>query len=386
MAKILILGGGFAGLIAAEKLANRLEADEHQVTLVSPSANFTFYPALVRLAFGRCEPEDITSDLSEQANLYDFRLVRGEALNINPQSRKVKIAGDDFNGEIGYDYLVIAVGRRLATEKIGGFFEHSHHFLGVRAALRFREAVQNFHQGTIVVGLCPEARLPVPVCETAFALARRFKNGIREKRVAVKIVFPESIKTAFGGAGIHRQLQSALDKHGIETVTGFAVREISEKTVISENGEEIGYDLLTLVPPFRGQTVVENIRATDGDGGGDRVADDFEFAPVDDQMRVRGLERVYAAGDIVAFSGPKLAHMAIRQAVVVAENISSEIKGKEPKKVYYHEIATIIDQGGAESMYLHYGIWDDVLYQLKEGRFWSWAKEIHDRLWLSSHS
>ena len=62
MAKVLILGGGFGGVVAAERLAEQL-GDEHQITLVSRSRQFIFYPALVRLAFGKCNPNDVSFDL-----------------------------------------------------------------------------------------------------------------------------------------------------------------------------------------------------------------------------------------------------------------------------------------------------------------------------------
>jgi hypothetical protein len=64
LAKILILGGGFGGVVAAERLANEL-GEEHQITLVSRSRRFVFYPALVRLAFGKCELEDVSFDLRQ---------------------------------------------------------------------------------------------------------------------------------------------------------------------------------------------------------------------------------------------------------------------------------------------------------------------------------
>ena len=131
-----------------------------------------------------------------------------------------------------------------------------------------------------------------------------------------------------------------------------------------------------LVPPFRGNAALRTLGATDGAG----------FVKVDGLMRVRGQEKTYAVGDIVAFSGPKFGHMAVRQAEVAAANIISEIKGEEPGAEYYHEIATIIDAGGADSIYLHYGIWDDSLYRLKKGKFWGWTKEIHDRFWRAKHS
>jgi sulfide:quinone oxidoreductase len=62
MARVLILGGGFGGVVAAEALAQQLGA-EHQITLISRSSRFVFYPALVRLAFGKCESDDVSFDL-----------------------------------------------------------------------------------------------------------------------------------------------------------------------------------------------------------------------------------------------------------------------------------------------------------------------------------
>ncbi len=64
MAKILILGAGFGGVVAAESLAKIL-SHEHDISLVSRSGEFLFYPGLVRFAFGRCRAGDITFDLRE---------------------------------------------------------------------------------------------------------------------------------------------------------------------------------------------------------------------------------------------------------------------------------------------------------------------------------
>lgn len=381
MANILILGGGFGGSTAAEQMTEAL-GGRHRITLVSRHDRFTFYPALVRLAFGEVETEKITFDLAKKMRLLGARFVQGEALNINPQSKRVKIAGDDFNGEISYDYLLVAVGRRLATEKIGGFFEHSHHLLGVKAALKFRKAVERFTEGHAVVGLCPEARLPVPVCETAFALARRFGQEIAKEKIRVSVVFPESIKEAFGGAGLHEELTEAFEKHSIRVITDFAVKEFTADHIVSDRGERIAYDLPVFVPPFRGQTIVGNLRVASS--GGVRIADASAYAKTDAHMQVQNMDGVYAAGDIVAFSGPKFAHMAVRQAKIAAENIVSEIEGRPAVSEYCHEIAAVIDQGGADSIYLHYGIWDDNLYDLKKGTFWSWAKGLHEGIWQTA--
>lgn len=375
MARALILGGGFGGVIAAEKLAAALPPDEHQITLVSPSPKFIFYPGLVQAALGRIEPKDITFDLQAKLSSWGVRFVRGEAIQIEPNFRRVKITGEDVDGELHYDYLIIAVGRRLATEKTPGFFEHAHHLLGVSAAMKFQQAIENFQGGNIVVGMCPGARLPVPVCETAFALARKFENAIAEKRVGISVVFPETVEQAFGGANLRHDLESAFEKYGVDLVTNFPIDEISEKEILS-GAETINHDLLMLVPPFQGQAIIKHLGETSDDSG---------YVKVNGLMQVYGLEKTYAAGDIAAFSGPKLAQMAVQQAKVASANIISEISGETPDAEYYHEIATIIDQGGADSIYLHYGIWDETLYKLQHGKLWSWIKNLHDKFWQTVH-
>ncbi len=377
MANILILGGGFGGLITAERLA-AAHGSTHQITLVSPNRKFTFYPALVQLAFGACEPDDISFDLTRKMTELGVRFVQGETVNINAERRTAKITGKDFDGEIGYDYLVIAAGRRLATEKTPGFFEYANHLLGTNAAQTFGNALENFRTGNIIIGMCPDARLPVPVCETAFALARKFENEIDDGKIQIKVIFPESLEAAFGGASLHRELEAAFRRHKINVLYDVPICEISAEEIFSAKKHRINYDLLMLVPPFQGQTIVRNLGDTAADGAG--------YARVNGKMQVHDFEKVYAVGDIVAFSGPKFAHMAVRQAAVAAENILSEIKGDEPKAEYYHEINTVIDAGGADSIHLHYGIWDDRVFALQKGTFWSWAKNIHDRFWQARHS
>ncbi len=374
MANILILGGGFGGLIAAEKLATAF-GSEHQITIVSKSRKFIFYPALVQVAFGKFKQGDVFFDLRRKLTDLGVRFSQGEVIRINAESHSVSIVKEDYTIDLSYDYLVIALGRRLATEKIPGFFEHAHHLLGTVAALKFGEAVSDFRGGTIVVGMCLGAHLPVPVCETAFALAGKFESEMRSGKVKIKVIFPESVEAAFGGADLHRELEAAFRRHGISVLYDIPILEITPEEIVSRHKHRIKYDLLMLVPPFRGNAALRNLGASD----------DEDFIKVDGAMRVCGLEKTYAVGDTVAFSGPKFAHMAVRQAEITAANIISEIEGRESFEEYYHEISAVVDADGADSIYLHYGIWDDTLYNLKKGRFWGWAKEMHDRFWRARH-
>lgn len=375
MKKILILGGGFAGLVAAERLGEYF-GRKHQITLVSPHRIFTFYPALVRVAFGELAADDITFDLVKKLNKLGVRFVEGEVLRIKPEYHRVQVTGKEFNGDLSYDHLVIAMGRRLATEKTPGFFDHAHHLLGVKAAEKFGRAVAEFEEGEIVVGLAPDSFLPVPVCETAFSLAKRFRQKIAENRISVTVVFPETIERAFGGAEkIGEELRKAFEKHRIKVVEDFPAREISKKEIISGDLHKIPYDLLMMLPSFRGQARLSE----------NGITDELNFVEVDKHMRITRLKNAYAAGDIVSFPGPKLAHIAVGQAQVAAVNLMREVEQREPDAVYYHEIASIIDQGGADSIYLHYGIWDESLYRLKKGPIWGLVKRLHDRIWQTRH-
>lgn len=373
MANILILGGGFAGVVAAERLARALDSSEHQITLVSRGARFTFYPALVRLAFGECGAEDISYDLRAAMRERGVRFVEGTVARVNPFDRRVTVTGGDFAGEIKYDYLVYALGRRLATERVHGFFEHAHHLLGVEAALKFGEAVRDFKEGHAVLGSCPGSRLEVPVYEAAFALARRL--GKEGRRARITILSPDYPSEHPGGADLARALRPALESEGIEALYDFPVAEVNSELVRSTDGREVEYDLLMLVPPFEGTSAL----------AGAGLTDDAGFVRADHTMRVLGAERMYAAGDAVYFSGPKMAHMAVRQAEVAAENLVAEIEGRAPAAQYEHEIMLVVDAGG-ESVYLRKGLWDEGEKSVSWGRFWSWAKRAHEKYWQAKHS
>jgi sulfide:quinone oxidoreductase len=371
MANVLILGGGFGGVVAAEKLARALGA-EHQVTLVSRSSRFTFWPALVRLAFGLCEPADISYDLRAAMLDRRVRFIEATVAHVDPHARRAVLTGGDISGEIRYDYLVYALGRRLATERVRGFFEHAHHLLGVGPALKFGEAVKDFRAGHAVVGSCPGARLEVPVYETAFALARRLEE--RGERARITVITPDLPGDRPGGADISRAVAPALESHHIEVLHSFPIAEVNEEVVRSEDGREVEHDLLMLLPPFEGTSALAGTGLTDEEG----------FVRADHTMRVTGAERMYAAGDAVYFSGPKMGHMAVRQAEVAAENLAAEIAGREPAARYEHELQLVVE-AGADSVYLHKKLWDDGEKDVSWSPFWSWAKRVHERYWRMKH-
>lgn len=374
MAKILILGGGFGGVVAAEQLAEQL-GNDHQITLVSRSRRFVFYPSLVRLAFGKCSVDDVSFDLRHAMLDRRVNFIEAEVARIDPSEQKVVIAHGEVQGQLPYDYLVFALGRRLATERITGFYEHAHHLLDVNKAIKFGKAVENFHEGHAVVGECAGARLPVPVYETAFALARQLEERGERERTRITIVSPVSISEQFG-VDVGITLKQALDAQGIDFVFDFSATSITKNEIQTSNGQSLDFNLLMLLPPFQGSPAASYVGITDADG----------YVNVDDTMRVSGHERIYAVGDSTNFSGPKMGHMAVRQGGVAAANLLAEMRGRAPVARYRHELKSVIDIGGKDSLYLQKDIWANEPGSVRQGHFWRWAKRAQQEYWELTHS
>ncbi|HEY3040682.1 MAG TPA: FAD-dependent oxidoreductase [Pyrinomonadaceae bacterium] len=374
MARILIVGGGFGGVVAAESLAKKL-GDEHQITLVSRSRDFIFYPALVRLAFGKCELDDISFDLREAMLDRRVSFVESEVARVNAHQCNVIVSGGEFSGEIPYDFLVIALGRRLATERIAGFYEYSHHLLGPDDALKFHQAVRDFHQGRAVIGSCPGARLPVPVFETAFAFSHFLEERGERSHCAITIVSDETPDEMFR-ATLSQELLDSLNSREIEFVSDFPIDHLTPHSIVASDGHAIECDLRLLIPPFRGPAPVLYTGLTDAEG----------YVRVDTTMKVFGAERIYAVGDCTSFSGPKTGHMAVRQGEVAAENILANIRGLEATATYDHELMLVIEADGADSMFVRKDLWTDEPAVIKQGRFWGWAKRGQEHYWKTRHA
>jgi NADH dehydrogenase FAD-containing subunit len=369
MAKILILGAGFAGLAAADALSSVLERT-HEITMVSAGRRFTFFPALVPMVFGEFSSVDVSAEIAPPLEAAGIRFVNGAVLGIDPDRKRVQVKGPDIDGELEYDKLIIALGRSLNVEKVPGFFEYSHHLLSVKAAQAFKSAVDEFRTGNIVVGLCPDGMLPIPVCESAIALAERFADRVASRSVTVTAVFPETLDRALAGAGIFRDIQCALESRGVRIVPDFRINQVSEAGIMAPGKPTIPFDLLMLMPPFRGN---ESLRSLFPD------ARPEGFASVNNKMQVVGLKDVYAAGDIVSFDGPRYGYMAMRQGKVAAINAFVELCDETPTVEYKHELEWVIGERYTHSHFFHYGVWDDTLADFADDALLGLAKRIRDR-------
>jgi sulfide:quinone oxidoreductase len=189
------------------------------------------------------------------------------------------------------------------------------------------------------------------------------------------IVSPEPSSDQPGGTEMAHALRPALETHKIDFLPDFQINRVTATSVEMNDGLRLPYDLLMLVPPFQGASVVRDMGITDKDG----------YISVSNGMRVPFVSGFYAVGDCVSFGGPKMGHMAVRQGEVAAANIAAEIEGRLPQAEYEHEMKLVIDEGGLDSIFVQQGLWTDEAASVKQGRFWGWAKRVHEKYWQHQH-
>src|SRR5215207_146499 len=146
---ILILGGGFGGLIAARRLERQLPPQAAQVTLVN-DVNFMLYtPLLPGAAGGTLEPRHVVVPLREQLKRTDLHL--GHVTGADPVRRVVhvrSIGGRDE--ELPYDQLIVALGSTSRTLPVPGLAEHALGFKTLPEAIALRNRlVQSLEQAEI---------------------------------------------------------------------------------------------------------------------------------------------------------------------------------------------------------------------------------------------
>jgi sulfide:quinone oxidoreductase len=322
MDRVVVLGGGVGGTLAANLLSRRLRKriDSHDasVTVLDETAEHVYQPGFMYIAMDGDRESDL---VRPERTLLDRRveLAEGRAMRIDPEAHRVTYDG---GLHLDYDYLVIATGSRIVPEEIDGFTAHAHHFYGAAAARSLRSALDSFAGGRIVIGIAgmPYKCPPAPL-EIAFLIDAELRHrGLRD---VTEMHYCSPIGRAFSIESVSEMATPILAEKGIELHTFFNVESIESerRTVVSLEGEELAYDLLILVPPHRGAQVVI-------DSG---LAPPSGWLPTDPHtLEVRGQDRMFAIGDATDLPLSKAGSTAHFEAPVVAERIVAAIEGREP--------------------------------------------------------
>ncbi|MFB6093290.1 MAG: NAD(P)/FAD-dependent oxidoreductase [Haloquadratum sp.] len=322
MDQIVVLGAGVGGAMSANMLRRRLDRDEAEITIVDKSTDHAYQPSYYLLPFGYMEPDDQFRDVSELMR-DGVEFLQGEVTGVDPESKTVSLADDD----LPYDYLVVALGNRLAAESIPGMMEgwkdtdSVYPYYYFEAAMGLRDALADFEGGTFVVTV-PDTPIKcggAPLKMTMLAEDYFRRQGVRDE---VDLVMTKPGDAVFGVSPYREKLEEIWSDRDIEFRGGFTVGEVDpdEQVIRSEEGETQEYDLYAPVPPQYGQpALTENSPLTEGDDD-----HDGEYVTVDEHtMQHTAYEDVFALGDAGNTPNAKTAAAARKQSHVVVDNLTS---------------------------------------------------------------
>ncbi|HXG50916.1 MAG TPA: FAD/NAD(P)-binding oxidoreductase [candidate division Zixibacteria bacterium] len=323
--RIVILGGGCGGVVAATRLGRLLGAD-HDVVLIDRRAEHIFMPAFLFLMIGRRTPSDISRSLSHLGKR-NVKLIRSEIVGIDPVRQEVVLQ----NEKVGYDHLIVSLGLQTRPDLVPGFAEASLHPWEMESALKLRDALASFRGGRIVVGvpLGPYRCPPAPY-ETQWLIDEYFRQrGIRE-RVQIEYFTREPEPTGEAHDPVV-WMDAESKRRGIKQNYEFVVHSIDprKKVVYGLYGYSLPYDLLVMVPPHRPAQVLLDSGLAETENG---IRVDY------DTLRTKW-ENVYAIGDCADMPASKAGGVAHQEADVLAHNLAVEITGKgRPVDLWLHTI------------------------------------------------
>jgi sulfide:quinone oxidoreductase len=364
-AEVVVLGGGVGGTIAANLMA-RHSGGRFQVTVVDATGIHVYQPGFLYVAVGQEEPGALQRP---EAHLLrrDISLVVDRAIRVDPAARNVILQSGK---SLHYDQLLLASGSRTVMDEIPGGIG-AHDFYTMTGASRLFKALRSFQRGTIVIGVAgiPYKCPPAPV-EFAFLLDDYLRSrGIRED-TQIKLLSP--LNRAFTIEATSKLVQPILAERGIELTGFFNVESVDPlgKTVTSIEGETVEYDLLVLVPPHRGQKVIE-------DSG---LGDERGWVPVDkNTLKHTKFERIWAIGDATNIPISKSGSVAHYEATVAAAEISAAAKGvPPPAHVYDGRVMCFLETGQGQATTIRFD-YDHPPVSPTPARRWHWAKALFNK-------
>ncbi len=362
---VLVIGGGVGGTIVANLVAKEV-GDLARVTLVDTTGIHVYQPGFLYVAVGHEKPSALKR--SEAGLLRpNVKLVVDRVTLIDPAIGKVVLSS---GRTLRYDELVIATGSRTVMEEVPGG-AGSHDFYTMDGATRLSKALKEFEGGTIVVGVAgiPYKCPPAPV-EFVFLLDDYLRaRHIREK-CEIKLLSP--LNRAFTIEATSKLVQPILAERGIELTGFFNVESVDpiNKTVMSLEGETMPYDMLVLVPPHRGQKVIED----------SHLGDERGWLPVDkNTLKLNGHEHIWAVGDATDIPISKSGSVAHYEASVAADAIIAEVKGEAPPThVYDGKVMCFLETGKGEATTIRFD-YDHPPVSPAPARRWHWAKALFNK-------
>jgi sulfide:quinone oxidoreductase len=344
---ILVLGAGTGGTMAANMLDRKLDRDV-SIRVVDESDEHHYQPSYYLIPFGHMEAEDQHRPVRDLLR-HDVEFVRASVEGIDPGAGRVRTDG----GTLEYDYLVTALGNRLAPEAVPGMAEawaetdSVYPFYHYEAAVALRDAVREFDGGRFLVTV-PET--PIKCGGAPLKMAMLADDYFRDRgiRDEVEVVVGKPAPTPFGTppspkAHYNGKVEEIWAERDIEFLPEFGIEEIDHANdrVVSTDGREVEYDLYAPVPPqFGREALVEGSPLTNG---GEYVTVDEHTLQHDDY------DDVFAIGDNANLPTSRTASAARKQVHVLVKNLRSAMEGRPLRAEYdgYTACPLLTEEGRA---------------------------------------
>jgi len=372
--RILIVGGGLAGTIVANGLARQIGAElrsgKASITVLGSTDTHMYQPGLLYLPFGRIREAEL---FREQRKVLDRKVVFhvDPATNIDVDASKVTTkSGKTYE----YDYLVLATGSRIRPDTIPGMAEGAHWFYDLDGARKMRSALDEFKGGKVVVNVNAPHKCPVAPLEITFMMRDYFQQrGILDK---CEITYTYPIGRLHALEPVANWTVPEFDKHGIKYETFFNTKEVDAgaKTITSEEGSTLDYDLLVTIPPHSGAEVITDSNL--GAGG---------WVPTErNTLRREGSTNVFVVGDTTNIPISKAGSTAHFEADTIVDNLASLVKEGRWARNYDGKVYCFIETGMDSGTY----VWFNYTTPPNPGppsQAVHWFKLAYNRLyWLSA--
>jgi sulfide:quinone oxidoreductase len=297
---VLIAGGGVAGLEAAFAL-RELAGERVAVTVLSAGEDFIYRPLSIGEPFNRSHAEHY--DLAGLATEAGAELVHGTVTHVDHAGRMVRTAE---GGDLAYDALLVAIGGRM--EQVS---DHATNVDDAHTDELLHGLVQDIEEGYAhQLAIVVPAPMPWPLPAYELALMASERAYDMQTELAITLLTPERMALEVFGDQVSRQVAALLAERHIELVTSaYCDVPQSQRVVVHPGGRVVDVTRVIALPRLLGP----GLSGLPADGGG--------FLPVDEYGRVRGVDRVWAAGD--ATDVPiKQGGVAAQLAGVVARSIA----------------------------------------------------------------
>ncbi|MBF0539247.1 MAG: NAD(P)/FAD-dependent oxidoreductase [Nitrospirae bacterium] len=370
MKRILVIGGGSAGVMFSNRMRNEFSPDEVEITVIERKEMHVYQPAFTLVVFDLDEPKNLLRPMKDL--FFDgIKLIQDVAVKIDADNNKVTT---EKNGDISYDYLVIASGAKLFFEEPEGLKEgidsskNVFTFYQLDGAIKLRDKLKDMDGGTIVMSVC-EMPIKCPAAPMKFIMMAEDTMRQRGKRDKFKFIFTTPMPAVFSREPYASKLVSIFGSRSIDTVANFAPSQVDyDKGVIKDyGGKEVRFDLLCITPPHGGEAVVE-----ESEGVGDAAG----WVSCDKHLMVsKKFKNVYGIGDATDFPTSKTASGIRKQAKVLVSRLTSEIHGEVPTAKYDGEIICPILTRHQRVMFAHFNYEEAISPAIES--YANWVLKVH---------